>query len=135
MLEAWDDSYDTAYDPREGAHVAIDVRPDAGVANLDDDLAAVLEARGMDLGDRGGGEWRAVEVREDLGDRTCECALDFGDGDFSREGSNMILQGLQGGDVVVRQQIAPQAERLAEFDEGRSEPDENEGELVGSGSL
>jgi hypothetical protein len=54
MLEARHESYGEAHHPHQGAHIAIDLRLDAGTANFDDHVASVIEASGMDLRDRGG---------------------------------------------------------------------------------
>ena len=52
----------------EDLHVLAHLLPDAGPLHLDDDLAAVAQRRPVDLAERGRGERRAVEGREDLGE-------------------------------------------------------------------
>jgi hypothetical protein len=48
-----------------------------------------------------------VEIGKDLTNGTSEAKFDLGNGVLGGEGSNVILQGLQGGNVVVGQEIAP----------------------------
>ena len=49
---------------------------DAGILDLDGDLAAVVQARAVDLADRGGGDRLLVELLEDLAQRRLELGLD-----------------------------------------------------------
>jgi hypothetical protein len=88
-----------------------------------------MEASSVDLRDRGGGERLVIEFRKELTDRTLEAAFDLGDRLLGWEWSDVILQRLQGGDVVIRQQIATQAQRLAKLDERRPEPRQTVGKL------
>ena len=56
--------------------VALDLAADARAQDLDRDLAAVAQARAVDLGDRGGGDRLLVEFGEHLGERLAEIVLD-----------------------------------------------------------
>ena len=48
----------------ENIEIELDLLQDAGPAHLDDDFAAVLQQRRMDLGDRSAREWLRVDASE-----------------------------------------------------------------------
>jgi hypothetical protein len=61
----------------------------------------------MDLRDRSRGQRRAIEIGKQLFDRVPEAAFDLIDCGFCREGSDALLQALQGRDIAVGQHVAP----------------------------
>ena len=66
-------------DPREpdqDDRVALDLAAHAGAQDLDRDLAAILEARAVDLCDRGRRDRGLVELGEQLADRLAEVGLE-----------------------------------------------------------
>ena len=75
----------------------------------------------MDLGYGSGGKRRAIEALEQLGDRMFEAMLNLANRFLGRKRRDVILQGLQGRDVCIRQHVAAHAQGLTELDEGRSE--------------
>ena len=82
-------------------HVAIDLRLDAGTADLDNDVAPVMQFRSMDLRDRSRGKRLVVEMCKELLDRMPQPTLDLVNGIFCRKRSDVILERLQGGDVFI----------------------------------
>ncbi len=104
----------------DGVHqpeIAADGPLDAGPQHLDHDLGPVLQASGVDLRDGGGGERDGVERVEDVVDRAAPGLLDDGARLGPVEGRHLILELGQLDGQVVRQQIAPGREDLAELDE------------------
>jgi hypothetical protein len=89
--------------------------------NLDHDFASVFKRRRMNLRDRGGGERRHVEAAEQLSHRTPERFLDAGPRGLAGEGRHAILQLRELVRDVVREQVAPRRDHLAELDEYRPE--------------
>ena len=72
----------------------------------------------MHLGDGGCGQRRLIEGGEQLAGWGAQRAGDLGDGDMARKGCDVILQALQGRNVLIRQQVPAQAYALAELDKG-----------------
>jgi hypothetical protein len=107
VAQAWHEGDREARDPHEGAHIAIDLRLDTWAADLDDHVPSVFETGCMDLRDRGDRQRHVIEFGKDLTDGTSQAALDLGNGIPCRERSYVILQGLQSGDVIIGQQVAP----------------------------
>lgn len=75
----------------------------------------------MHLGNGGRSQRRLIEGGEQLAGWGTQRAGDLGDGDMARKGCNVILQALQGRDVLIRQQVPAQAYALAELDKGRAQ--------------
>ena len=70
-------------------------RRNGGTLHLDDDfdgvsVGALVQDRPVDLGDRGRGQWRGVELGEDLGERTPELGLDDAAYDVEGFGGNLV---------------------------------------------
>ena len=88
-------------DQLEQADVVADGALDARAQHLDHHLAAVLELRGVHLGDRRRGQRGLVETAEQLGNRPAEGFLDRGARHRAGEWRHAVLQlGQLGGDVV-----------------------------------
>lgn len=114
--------------PSQEVEVELDLLDDARPADLDDDLAPVLQQRGLDLGDRRGRERLAVDAREDLGaKRALDHRLDL----LERQGRHLVDELPELLHVDVRQQIRARGEQLSELDEGGPELLECEAELAG----
>lgn len=92
---------------------------DAGVADLHDHLAPVLQRGRMDLPDGGGGERLEVERAEGLFERAAQLALDDRAHDLGRIGGRLLAQPLELAGDVVADEVAARAEDLPELDEGR----------------
>ncbi len=101
--------------------VALDAARDAGTHHLDDDLAAVVQGGGMDLGDRGRGERLLVEREKDVLQRLAVGLLDDRARDDAGEGRHVVLQMGELFGEIIGQQIAARGQDLAELDEDRSE--------------
>lgn len=121
-LEAWCQHQDEAAYADERVHVAIDLDPDAGATDLDDDGAPVRQASPVHLGDRGRCHRFRLERPEDLLDRSAERDLDRMPRFRAREGRDVVLQPAEFGEPSIGQQVAAQAERLPELHEGRAKP-------------
>ena len=89
--------------------------------HLDHDVArAVAREHGaMDLSERGGGEGSGLEVLEGLGDADAELLLDDALHVGERERLERVLQRLQRVDVLLRHDVGPRGEELAELHVGR----------------
>ena len=101
--------------------VALDGLLDPGADHLDHHLAAVVQARGMHLRDRGGGQRPGVEFRKQLAHRCAQRLFDNRLGLCAGEGRHLVLQLAQFLGDVVRQQVAPGGQDLAELDVHRTE--------------
>lgn len=120
-LDPWRQGRGDVADAAEGPHVALDLGADAGPADLDDDGASVQEPRPMDLGDRGRRHGLDFEHGEQLVDAPAQPVLDRAPRVGRRKRAHAVLEVPETGQIGVRQEIAAQAHRLAELDEGRTE--------------
>jgi hypothetical protein len=88
----------------------------------------------VDLADGGGGERLLVEADEDVGERGTEALLDDDLDLLEADGRDLVLELLQLGDEIGRQNVAAGRDDLPELDERRTEILKNEarayGELV-----
>jgi len=112
----------------ERPHVAIDARFYPDTAHLDDDLSPIFEASAVDLSNRSGSDGLAVETVEKLVEGRPEPTLDFAYCNFGGERRDILLERLQSGNVVVRQQVSAHAHGLPEFNEGRPKTRKNKAE-------
>src|SRR5690606_24104473 len=112
----------------EHLDVALDQSTDIRTQDLHDDLGAVDEPRRMHLGDRRGGERLALEMREDLGDRTVERTLEQRERDVRRERRHLVLELRELVRELGRQQVAARRHGLAELHVDRPELLEREPE-------
>src|SRR5262249_55294595 len=116
----------------QDAHVGGDPPLDVWALNLDHDVAPVGQAGGVHLRDRGGGERRRIDRREDvLGARAHldgERALDVAVGERLD-----AIEGLgEFAAVAVREQAVRGGDQLAELEVGRAEILEGEAHELGS---
>ena len=95
----------------------IDNTVHAGPQYFDGHIAAVMQSGKVDLGYRGRGHRRRIELAVRLGNWHAQAALDFGHGQRRVEGRNPVLQFGQLVGKVRRQQVAAGREHLTEFDE------------------
>ena len=104
-------------DDVEEPDVPADDLVDPRAQDLDHHLAAVLEAGGVDLGDRGRRQGGFVESVEDRRHRATQGLLDEGACLGPGEGRDPVLELGQLDREVVREQVAAGGEDLAELDE------------------
>lgn len=105
---------------RRAEHVQVerDLLLDAGTADLDDHLAAALQQRRMDLGDRSRRDGLWVDPREHVAREVFfDGALDLGE----RHRRHLIDEAAELLDVDVREQVGPRGEELPELDVRRAE--------------
>ena len=96
-------------------------RLDARTHDLDDDVFAAAQSRGVDLRDRRRSERLFVERGEYVDQRLAEARFDLARASVPGERRHPILQFRELFRVVRRQQIAPRRQDLAEFDEHRTQ--------------
>ena len=108
-------------DKAEQAHVATDDLADFRAHDLDHDLAAVGEPRGVHLGDRRRCQRLADELAEDLLDRAPQLAAHDRGGGVARERRHPVLEACELVGDVFGQQVAAGREDLTELDEDRAE--------------
>ena len=104
----------------EQRDVGLDLSRRARTLHLDGDLPPVRQRGAMHLSDRGGGDRRLVELREELGDREAEILLDHLLDICDRKRPDVVLQAAQLRDDVGRKDVGPRRQQLAELDEGRA---------------
>ena len=104
-----------------GVFVGLDLAWRVGALNLDGDAVAVREGCAVDLADRGGGDRGLVEFGEELLDRELEVFSDDALDVFVGERAHVVLEGLQLGQDVRRDDVGAGREELAELDERRAE--------------
>ena len=101
----------------EIAQVLAHGRVDAGVLDLDRDFLAALEARAMDLAERGGGEGARLEIREELLGALAEFAADLLRDHRIVHRRHAVARGLEQIDRFDRQQVLPHREHLHQLHE------------------
>ena len=116
-----------------GGEIAVEAVADSGPEDLDRNLAAVLAAGTVDLGDRGRCD-RLAELGENRLDRLAMGGFDRGTGLRHREGRHPVLQGRKILGDLHADDIGPRRQELAELDIGRAEPGQGRGEAGGGGA-
>ena len=122
-------------DQAQDAHVRLDRLGSPGPAHLDDDLATVGQRGTVDLRHRRRGEWRHVEAGEQLRGGVPERGLDGLHRLLRRKRADMVLEACQGVLRRLRQQVGPQAQVLAELDEGSAQSLQQGREAFGHGMV
>jgi hypothetical protein len=84
-----------------------------------------VQARAVDLPERGGGHGFGVDLGVQLREPPAEFTLDARVGFRRGEGRHLVLQGGEFLDVGERQEVGARGERLPDLDEGRPEADES----------
>ena len=115
---------DVADETFEHGHVEGNRLAQVGALHLDGDLLARVQARAVDLSERGGGHRPGVDLGVQLRELAAEFALDARVSLGGREGRHLVLQGGQFFDVGERQEVCARGERLPDLDEGRPQADE-----------
>jgi hypothetical protein len=105
----------------EQRQVGLDLPRCVRALDLDGDAAAVREGGAVHLADRGGGDRRRVEVGEELLDAQLEVLADDALDVLVRDRPDVVLELLQLGHDVGRDDVGAGREELAELDEGRAE--------------
>jgi hypothetical protein len=120
--------------PLEDGQVVVDPFDDAGPADLDDDLGAVVQQAGVRLADRRRGDRLRVDPPESV-EATCALQLVAQDRGNGRPGlgGRPVLEPGQLGLVVGGQEIGAGRHDLAELDEGGPEVLEREAYVFRSG--
>ena len=95
--------------------------PDVAPLHLDDDVLAGAQPRGVDLGDRRGGQRRALEALEHGLQRLAELGLDGAAHDVERLGRHLIAAALELLDELGREEALTRRDDLAELDERRAQ--------------
>ena len=103
------------------AEVLVDRRVDARVLNLDRDLRAVLQARAMDLAQRGGGEGLGLEARKELFGRLAQFAPNLLRDQPVIHRRHARLRGLENIEGRAGQQVGARREHLNQFHEGAAQ--------------
>ena len=103
----------------EDAQIGVDFRRDAGSANLQDDRRAAGERGPMDLGNRSGGVWLAVQTGKDLERRAAERLLDLRQQIIERHRRHFAEKLVELLSPRRWQKVFPGREYLAQLDEGR----------------
>ena len=106
---------------RENSEIRMDLRLDAGAADLQDHSRPVRKFRPVHLCDRGRREGLAFKVVEHLEGRAAERLLDLRHELVEGDRRHLVMQFSEFGGPRRRQQVLPRREHLAEFDEGRPE--------------
>lgn len=94
---------------------------DPGAAHLHDHLGPVEQSGRVDLPDRGRGERRRVEAREDFFDRSSELLDDDVPNDLGRDRRRLVLKMRELAEVLGGQKIGAGRENLAELNERRAQ--------------
>ncbi|MNZ70471.1 hypothetical protein D3C78_888100 [compost metagenome] len=129
------DAFGEAGDDEQPGDVGADHRLEVRANHLDHHFLAGLQLRGVDLGDRGGGQRFALEAGEDLLDLGAQLFLDARHGEFRRERRNIVLQVCQFVGDIVRQQVTAGGEDLAELDEDRPEVFQGQAQALATAEL
>ncbi len=119
------------------AEVAFEMPLDTRTQHLDGDFAfaiAVLHARPVHLGNRGGGD-RLSETYKGAAERFAEGGLDGRDRNPARKRRHPVLQKLELPNNGHADDVRPSREELAELDVGRPEPADRGGEIGKAGRL
>src|SRR5262245_3632027 len=90
-------------------------------SNFYDATPAVIQPRFMHLRNRGGGERRETEIREELVNAASKGSLDFTYCKLTGESLYVVLEIGECDDVFIGQQLAMHAQSLAKLDEWRSQ--------------
>ena len=101
--------------------VVADALADAGAQHLHHHLAAVVQARGVHLGDGSGRERGVFEFGVQGVDGLAQAGFDALARQFAREGRDAVLQQRQFFGHVRRQQVAARGQHLAELHEDRAQ--------------
>ncbi len=107
-------------EPFQNLEVAPDARLDARMLHLHHHLAAIGQARAMDLSNRGGADGYRIELSEDLIRRPAQFGGYRGESDFRLIRRHAVLQLGQLIRDFLPDEIGPGAEHLAELDVGRA---------------
>ena len=89
----------------------------------------------MHLCDRGGSQRLVLEVGEYRLDGSAELPLHLTARLHAGKRCHVILQLVQSRHILVREHVAPEAQRLPQFDEGRPEPLQGRTEPIGDADL
>ncbi len=107
--------------PGQPAQVGFDLGLDAGAANLDDDLGAVIKPGGVHLGDGAGGQRLGLEAREHRIRRRTQVFGELGQHIGPVAGRGVVLQLAELLDPLGLELVHARGQDLAELDEGGAE--------------
>ncbi len=113
---------DPAGEKPEQREVALDLLGDPGPLHLDRDRAPIRENGPVHLRQRRGRERLALELGEEVRERSAELALDDSFGDVAGERRHRVVERAQRLRVRKRNIVRPQREHLPRFDERRPQP-------------
>ncbi len=105
----------------EQAQVGLDHLADAGTADLDDDLGAVLELRAVHLRNRGGGQRLGVEAGQHRFGFATEVLAQLRSQQLEGQGLHVAVQALEFGNPFRPEHVGAARQDLAELDEGGAE--------------
>ena len=121
--------------PAQNPEVGVDDPFDPRASNLYDDVPPVEQCRGVDLGDRGGGDCFFVETAEAALYRSADSLFDQRPNGFERQRWNPVLQLRERVDPVRLQQVAAHREDLPELDRYGADVTQQRNNRLRSGTI